>query len=73
MLLNFCELLLELNADKDVKLQALENELNILRGEQGQPNVRKQTNGQNKNHSSEADRKMGNKPKSGKKKVSVQY
>lgn len=70
MLLNFCELLLELNADKDAKLQALENQLNILKGEQGQPNVRKQTKGQNKNHSSEGDRKKGNKPKPGKKKGS---
>ena len=59
MLLNFCELLLELNAEKDTKLQALENQINILKGEQGQPNIRKQTNGQNKKHSSESNRKKG--------------
>ena len=29
MLLNFCELLLELNAEKDTKLQALENQIYI--------------------------------------------
>ena len=70
MLLNFCELLLELNAEKDAKTQALENEINILKGEQGRPNVRKQTNGQTKNHSSEDNRKKGKKPISGKKKGS---
>ena len=70
MLLNFCELLLELNAEKDTKLQALENQINILKGEQGQPNIRKQTNGQNKKHSSESNRKKGKEPNTSKKKGS---
>lgn len=70
MLLNFCELLLEITAEQAAEIQALKNEINILKGEQGQPNVRKQTNGQKKNHSSESNRKKGKKPKSGKKKGS---
>ena len=70
MLLNFCELLLELNAEKDAKLQALQNQINILKGEPGQPNIRKQTNGQNKNHSSESNRKKGKEPNTSKKKGS---
>ena len=70
MLLNFCELLLELNAEKDTKLQALENQINILKGEQGQPNIRKQTNRQNKKHSSESNRKKGKEQNTSKKKGS---
>ncbi len=70
MLLNFCELLLEINAEQAAEIQALKNEMNVLKGEQGQPKIRKQTNGQKKNHSSEDNRKNGKKPKSGKKKGS---
>ena len=70
MLLNSCELLLEINAEQAAEIQALKNEINILKGEQGKANVRKQTKRQTKHHSSENNRKKGKKSKSGKKKGS---
>jgi hypothetical protein len=60
-LFNLMEMLVEENEAQARKIQALTDEINHLKGEQGKPRVRKQTNGKkdndDNNHSSEKERK----------------
>tara|TARA_X000001036_G_C20667858_1_gene801361 strand:+ start:435 stop:2060 length:1626 start_codon:yes stop_codon:yes gene_type:complete len=61
------------NIQLKASVQKLKNEVNILKGEQGTPKIRKQTSKDPKNHSSENERKRptGPKKKKGKKKNEV--
>ncbi len=59
LLLNVCEFIIGENAQLKKEAQSLKDEINRLKGEQGVPQVRKQTNNNDKSndHSSEKDRK----------------
>jgi hypothetical protein len=69
VLVNLVEVLVEENAALREENQILRDEINRLKGEQGKPNIRGQSNGGdgdntgNTNHSSEADRKKRRKKK----------
>lgn len=59
-LINVIEILTAQNSESQEEIQKLKNENNRLKGEQGKPDIRKQTGGDDKNntnHSSEEDRK----------------
>jgi hypothetical protein len=59
-LFGLVEALVEINAMQAKTIQQLKDEINRLKGEQGKPDIRKQTTGTDAvdpNHSSEADRK----------------
>jgi hypothetical protein len=66
-LLNLIEILLAENEELRAENQRLRDENNRLKGEQGKPNIRKQTQG-NQNFSSEKERKQKNKKKNKKSK-----
>lgn len=63
IVLNFCERLIDTNDKQSDEIQALKNKINALQGEQGTPNVRKQSPNKNNDHSSEDNRKTGKKRK----------
>lgn len=66
-LVNLVEILAEANASIREENQTLRDEINRLKGEQGKPDIRGQSKGDNttgnSNHSSEGDRKKGGKGK----------
>lgn len=66
-LLNLIEILLVENEELRAENQRLRDEINRMKGEQGTPNIRKQTQG-NQNFSSEKERKQKNKKKNKKSK-----
>ena len=57
--LNLIECLLEEHESQVKEIQTLKNEINLLKGEQGQPDINKEStnDGKNNNHSSEDERK----------------
>ena len=55
-LLNLVEMLLAQNEEVKIENQKLKDEINRLKGEQGKPDIRKQTKSP-ENHSSETERK----------------
>ena len=58
-LLNLVETLLEENESKSKEIQKLQDEVNLLKGEQGKPDINKESKNKknNTNHSSENERK----------------
>ena len=61
-LLNLVEMLLAQNEEVKIENQKLKDEINRLKGEQGKPDIRKQTKSP-ENHSSETERENKKPPK----------